>query len=51
MIKPYSYIRFVQNFQDGYTELFEKMGIVTNLDKGEIGSGMMEHLHTFKSEV
>jgi hypothetical protein len=41
-----SYIRFVRNFQGGFTELFEQMVIIENLNTGEIGSGMMEHLRT-----
>jgi hypothetical protein len=49
-IKKNSFIRFIRNFQDGYTELFEQMVIMKNLETGEIGSGMMEHLRTFKSE-
>jgi hypothetical protein len=43
-----SFIRFVRNFPDGYTELFEQMVIIENLDTGEKGSGMMEHLRTIK---
>jgi len=49
-IKKDSFIRFVRNFQGGYTELFEQMVIMKNLETGEIGSGMMEHLRTFKSK-
>ncbi|MFX1327454.1 MAG: hypothetical protein ACFE91_04840 [Promethearchaeota archaeon] len=45
-IKKDSFIRFVRNFQGGYTELFEQMVKMKNLDTGEIGSGMMEHLRT-----
>lgn len=45
-LKKDSFIRFVRNFQGGYTELFEQMVIMKNLDSGEIGSGMMEHLRT-----
>jgi hypothetical protein len=41
-----SYIRFVRNFDGGFTELFEQMVIIENLNTGEIGSGMMEHLRT-----
>ncbi|MFX0138077.1 MAG: hypothetical protein ACFFDN_30825 [Candidatus Hodarchaeota archaeon] len=47
-IKKNSFIRFVRNFQGGYTELFEQMVIMKNLDNSEIGSGMMEHLRTFR---
>jgi len=50
-IKQDSYIRFVRNFQGGYTELFEQMVTMTNLDTGEVGSGMMEHLRTFRSNI
>ncbi|TET60213.1 MAG: hypothetical protein E3J52_04345 [Promethearchaeota archaeon] len=49
-IKKDSFIRFVRNFQGGYTELFEQMVIMKDLDTGEIGSGMMEHLRTFRTE-
>jgi hypothetical protein len=42
-----SFIRFARSFQGGYTELFEQMVFMKNLDTGEIGSGMMEHLRTF----
>jgi len=41
-----SFIRFVRDFPGGFTELFEQMVIVKNLNTGEIGSGMMEHLRT-----
>ena len=47
-IKENSFIRFVRNFQDGYTELFEQIVIMKNIDTGEIGTGMMEHLRTVK---
>ena len=43
-----SFIRFARNYPQGYTELFEQMVIMTNMDTGEIGSGMMEHLRTKK---
>jgi len=45
--KEGSFIRFARDFQGGYTELFEQMVFMKNLDTGEIGSGMMEHLRTF----
>jgi hypothetical protein len=45
-----SYIRFVRDFTGGYTELFEQMVIMENLDTGEKGSGMMEHLRTIKTK-
>ncbi len=45
-LKKDSFIRFVRNFQGGYTELFEQMVVMKNLDSGEMGSGMMEHLRT-----
>ena len=45
-----SFIRFARNFSGGYTELFEQMAIVKDLDTGEIGVGMMEHLRTIKSD-
>jgi hypothetical protein len=41
-----SYIRFVREFPGGYTELFEQMVIMEDVNTGEIGSGMMEHLRT-----
>ena len=44
-----SLIRFARNFQGGFTELFEQMVVMTNKESGEVGSGMMEHLRTFKS--
>jgi hypothetical protein len=47
-IKNDSFIRFVRDFDDGFTELFEQMVITENLDTDEIGSGMMEHLRTIK---
>jgi len=43
-----SFIRFVREFSGGYTELFEQMAIMKNLDTGEIGSGMFEQLRTSK---
>ena len=43
-----SFIRFARDFPEGYTELFEQMVIMENLDSGEKGSGMMEHLRTIK---
>ena len=49
-IKKDSFIRFVRNFQGGYTELFEQMVFMKDLETGEIGSGMMEHLLTFRTE-
>lgn len=45
-IKKDSFIRFVREFEGGLTELFEQMVIMEDLDTGEIGSGMMEHLRT-----
>ncbi|MHA1234549.1 MAG: DUF7065 domain-containing protein [Promethearchaeota archaeon] len=45
-----SFIRFARNFSGGYTELFEQMAIVQDLNTGEIGVGMMEHLRTIKSD-
>lgn len=45
-----SYIRFVRSFLGGYTELFEQMATIENLNTGEIGVGMMEHLRTHKLE-
>jgi hypothetical protein len=45
-----SYVRFARQFSGGYTELFEQMVIMKNLDSGEIGTGMMEHLRTLKDD-
>jgi hypothetical protein len=47
-IKENSFIRFIREFDNGFTELFEQMVIMKDLDTGEIGSGMMEHLRTIK---
>lgn len=44
-----SYIRFAREFIGGYTELFEQMVVIQNLDTEEIGTGMMEHLRSIKS--
>lgn len=49
-IKKDSFIRFVRSFEGGYTELFEQMVFMKDLDTGEIGSGMMEHLRTSRTE-
>jgi hypothetical protein len=47
-INKNSFVRFTRQFPGGYTELFEQMVIMKNLDTGEIGTGMMEHLRTVK---
>ncbi|TFG26060.1 MAG: hypothetical protein EU532_10845 [Promethearchaeota archaeon] len=49
-INKNSFVRFARQFPGGYTELFEQMVIMKNLDTGEIGTGMMEHLRTIKEE-
>jgi len=49
-IKKNSFIRFARTFLGGFTELFEQMVVMKDLDTGEVGSGMMEHLRTFKSD-
>jgi hypothetical protein len=49
-IKKNSFVRFARQFPGGYTELFEQMVIMTNLDTGEIGTGMMEHLRTSRED-
>jgi len=49
-INENSFVRFARQFPGGYTELFEQMVIMTNLDTGEIGTGMMEHLRTIKED-
>jgi hypothetical protein len=48
LIDKNSIFRFVRQFPDGYTELFEEMVIMKDLDNNEIGSGMSEHLRTAK---
>jgi len=50
LINKNSIFRFARDFPDGYTELFEEMVIMKNLDTGEIGSGMSEHLRTVKND-
>jgi hypothetical protein len=49
-INKNSFVRFARQFPGGYTELFEQMVIMKNLDTGEIGTGMMEHLRTIKED-
>ncbi len=49
-INKNSFVRFARQFPGGYTELFEQMVIMKDLDTGEIGTGMMEHLRTIKEE-
>ena len=46
-----SFIRFVREFPGGFTELFEQMAIIKNIDTGEIGSGMFEQLRTSKRKI
>jgi hypothetical protein len=46
-----SFIRFVRSFPGGFTELFEQMVIMKDLNTGEIGTGMMEHLRTIKQKI
>jgi len=41
-----SFIRFARDFEDGYTELFEQMVLMTNIETGEVGTGMSEELRT-----
>jgi hypothetical protein len=48
LIDKNSIFRFARQFSDGYTELFEEMVIMKDLDNNEIGSGMSEHLRTAK---
>jgi hypothetical protein len=45
-ITPNSYMRFMREFDEGITELFEQMAIMEELSSGEIGSGMFEQLRT-----
>ncbi len=40
--------RFTRQFAEGYTELFEQMVLFHDLDTGEIGTGMVEYLRTFR---
>jgi hypothetical protein len=47
-IENNSYIRFVRDFPGGFTELFEQMVIMKNIDTGEIGTGMSEQLRTVR---
>lgn len=47
-INKNSYIRFARNFPGGFTELFEQMIIMKNMDSGELGTGMSEQLRTVK---
>ncbi|TFG04346.1 MAG: hypothetical protein EU539_10955 [Promethearchaeota archaeon] len=49
-ISKNSFVRFARQFPGGYTELFEQMVVMKDLDTGEIGSGLMEHLRTIKTE-
>ncbi len=46
LIQKHSFIRFARDFPGGYTELFEQMVIMKDLNTGEIGSGMAEQLRT-----
>lgn len=41
-----SFIRFARDFEDGFTELFEQMVKMTNIETGEVGTGMSEELRT-----
>jgi hypothetical protein len=44
-----AYFRFARPFPEGYTELFEQMVIMKDKDTGEIGSGMVEYLRTYRN--
>ncbi len=48
LIDKNSIFRFARQFPDGFTELFEEMVVMKDLDNNEIGSGMSEHLRTEK---
>ena len=48
-IEKNSYVRFARDFPGGYTELFEQMVIMKNIETGEIGTGMSEQLRTVRS--
>lgn len=48
-IEENSYVRFARDFPGGYTELFEQMVIMKNIETGEIGTGMSEQLRTIRS--
>ncbi len=41
-----SFMRFARDFEDGYTELFEQMATMRDLDNNEVGAGMFEELRT-----
>jgi hypothetical protein len=41
-----TFFRFAREFEGGYTELFEQMARMKNLETGEVGSGMFEQLRT-----
>ncbi|TFF63593.1 MAG: hypothetical protein EU521_01045 [Promethearchaeota archaeon] len=45
-ITPNSYMRFMREFEEGFTELFEQMSKMEDLNSGEIGSGLSEQLRT-----
>lgn len=47
-ISKNTYFRFARPFPGGYTELYEQMVIMKDVDTGEIGSGMAEYLRTTK---
>jgi len=49
-INKNSFVRFAREFPGGYTELFEQMVVMKDLDTGEMGTGMMEHLRTIKED-
>ncbi len=41
--------RFAREFSEGYTELFEQMVLIQDLDSGKVGTGMAEFLRTHKN--
>lgn len=47
-IEENSYVRFARDFLEGYTELFEQMVIMKDLETTEIGTGMSEQLRTVR---
>jgi hypothetical protein len=42
--------RFARVFSGGYTEMFDQMVIMKNIDTGELGTGIAELLRSHKSE-
>jgi hypothetical protein len=45
-ISPKSYMRFIREFEEGLTEVFEQMVKVKDMASNEIGTGLSEQLRT-----